>query len=68
LAAQDVYVRRILSTFGGAKERRGVRSAQVVIDFVVAGLLGAFRELEGFSLSPVQEMPVQVNDMFLAPP
>jgi hypothetical protein len=58
-------MRRMSSVFGGAKERRGTKGMYVVIDFVVAGFMDAFRELESFSVVPIQEMPVQVNDMFL---
>ncbi len=52
------------SVFGGSKERRrGARS--VVIDFVVAGELPAFRARERFSTHPIHEMPVHVPDIFL---
>lgn len=60
-------MRRVSALFGGPRERRN-RSQQhcVVVDLVEAGALGAFRGLEGFVASAVQEMPVRVEDMFTA--
>jgi hypothetical protein len=37
---------------------------QVVIDFVVAGEVAAFRARERLSSAPVLEMPVHVPDIF----
>jgi hypothetical protein len=51
--------------FGGSKDRRRGPGARppVVIDFVVAGELPAFRARERFSTTPVLEMPVHVPDI-----
>lgn len=62
---QDIFLRRISSMFGGSKERRrAVKS--VVIDFVVAGELPAFRARERYTSAPIHEMPVHVPDIFVA--
>lgn len=64
---QDVLQRRLTAVFGSSKERArrtGQRSRPVVIDFVVAGELAAFRARERFSNTPVLEMPVHVPDIF----
>jgi len=63
---QEVFTRRVATMFGGSKERQrrspGQR-APVVIDFVVAGELPAFRARERFTTTPVLEMPVHVPDI-----
>lgn len=62
---QEVYQRRVSSIFGASKQRRrGGRG--VVVDFVVAGQLAAFRARERFSSQPIHEMPVHVPDIFAA--
>lgn len=50
--------------FGASKERSRKGSRLVVIDFVVAGQLAAFRSRERMSGLAVQEMPVHVPDVF----
>jgi hypothetical protein len=47
--------------FGASKERR--RGKGVVIDFVVAGEVDAFRARERFTSGLIQEMPVRVPDI-----
>ncbi|EFJ44976.1 hypothetical protein VOLCADRAFT_106205 [Volvox carteri f. nagariensis] len=61
--SKEVYSRRVSALFGSGKDRRSQRC--VVIDMVEAGAIGAFRTLEGFAASPVMEMPVRVEDMFV---
>ncbi|KAI8472627.1 MAG: hypothetical protein J3K34DRAFT_453765 [Monoraphidium minutum] len=60
--SKDAFTRRVSSVFGGSKERRRAQRC-VVIDFVVAGELPAFRARERFSTAPVLEMPVHVPDI-----
>jgi hypothetical protein len=60
---QEVMTRRVAAGFGGGRERRAGR--QVVIDFVVAGEVSAFRQVERFTAPlVVSEMPVHVADVF----
>ena len=50
--------------FGSSKERSSRKGRPlVVIDFVVAGQLAAFRSRERMSSMAVQEMPVHVQDV-----
>jgi hypothetical protein len=62
-AAQDVFSRRVASVFGASKERRRSVQRAVVIDFIAAGEMPAFRARERFSTAPVLEMPVHVPDV-----
>lgn len=64
LYAQEVLQRRLGCVFGTSKERSKKGSRLVVIDFVVAGQLAAFRSRERMSSLTVQEMPVHVPDVF----
>lgn len=50
-------------TGGGSGGARQQQRAPVVIDFVVAGELPAFRARERFSAAPVLEMPVHAPDI-----
>ncbi|WIA19248.1 hypothetical protein OEZ85_003885 [Tetradesmus obliquus] len=64
-ASKDVLSRRIGAVFGSSKERGRRAGRQVVIDFVAAGEVAAFRARERLSSAPVMEMPVHVPDMFM---
>lgn len=61
---QEVLQRRLGCVFGSSKERNRKGTRLVVIDFVVAGQLSAFRNRERFSSLAVSEMPVHVADVF----
>eukprot|EP00882_Tetradesmus_deserticola_P012081 GHRQ01012797.1.p1 GENE.GHRQ01012797.1~~GHRQ01012797.1.p1 ORF type:complete len:269 (+),score=97.30 GHRQ01012797.1:742-1548(+) len=63
-ASKDVLSRRIGAVFGSSKERGRRAGRQVVIDFVAAGEVAAFRARERLSSAPVMEMPVHVPDIF----
>ncbi len=63
---QELYLTRVSTVFGGGRERRRHRSS-IVVDFVAACQAEQYREVERFSLSPIQEMPVHVADLFGGP-
>lgn len=63
LLLQEVFQRRLGCVFGSSKERSRRGNKLVVIDFVLAGQLAAFRERERMSGIVVQEMPVHVPDV-----
>jgi translation initiation factor 4A len=63
-SSKDVLSRRIGAVFGSSKERGRRAGKQVVIDFVAAGEVAAFRARERLSSAPVMEMPVHVPDIF----
>lgn len=63
-ASRDVLQRRLAAVFGSSKERGRRSGRQVVIDFVTAGDVAAFRARERMSSAPVLEMPVHVPDIF----
>lgn len=62
---QEVLQRRLGCVFGSSKERSRKGGRLVVIDFVVAGQLAAFRARERMTSLAVQEMPVHVPDVFV---
>lgn len=59
---KDVYISRVSTLFGSGRERRG--GLHVSINFIVAGQLEQFRNLEGFSSHPIEVMPIHVSDVF----
>lgn len=61
---QEVLQRRLACVFGSSKERSRKGSRLVVIDFLAAGQLAAFRNRERMTSLAVQEMPVHVPDVF----
>ncbi len=61
---QEVYQRRILSAFGGGKERRSAAGrSSTVVDLVVGGQVAAFRASELWFAGVVQEMPTDVAEL-----
>lgn len=61
---QETYSRRILTLLGSGKERKTWKGMSIIISFVVAHEIEAFRALEGFVTGPILEMPVHVADVF----
>ncbi|GMH37343.1 hypothetical protein BSKO_05221 [Bryopsis sp. KO-2023] len=59
---KDVYISRVSTLFGSGRERRG--GLHVSINFIVAGQLEQFRNLEGFSSHPIEVMPIHISDVF----
>lgn len=51
--------------FGSGRERRG--GLHVSINFVSAGEVEQFRNLDGFSSQPIEAMPIHVSDIFGTP-
>eukprot|EP01025_Chloroclados_australasicus_P057554 TRINITY_DN71818_c0_g1_i1.p3 TRINITY_DN71818_c0_g1~~TRINITY_DN71818_c0_g1_i1.p3 ORF type:complete len:119 (-),score=13.18 TRINITY_DN71818_c0_g1_i1:255-611(-) len=61
---KDIYQKRLNSVFGGSKERTDKTALSIVVFFVVAGEMEAFRALENMSQVSIQEMHVQPADIF----
>lgn len=59
---KEDYNSRVSTLFGGGRDRRG--GLHVSINFVSAGEVEQFRNLDGFSSQPIEAMPIHVSDIF----
>lgn len=61
---KEAFQRRVSALCGSGKERRSAAWPSIIIDFVSAGEVAAFRTSETWTAGLVREMPVQVAEIF----